>query len=243
MSRYHNQTPSVKHKDGKNQYGIDELKKSVGFYSAGPKSNYQVANTFWPPHPSLKGYISRNFQLYKSGQKQYTLLAMKRLFAEGDVQRQVRRLAREISRDFAGREVLLVGILKGAFIFMADLARRLAFPVKMDFVRLASYGAGTESCGKVRITKDLETSLHGKDVLIVEDIIDTGVTLKYLFRRLKGRQPRSLKSVVLLDKPSRRKVRFQPDYVGFTIEDHFVVGYGLDYNEEYRNLPGIYVLK
>jgi len=168
---------------------------------------------------------------------------MKRLFAEGDVQRQVRRLAREISRDFAGREVLLVGILKGAFIFMADLARRVAFPVKMDFVRLASYGGGTESFGKVRITKDLETSLQGKDVLIVEDIIDTGVTLKYLFRRLKARRPRSLKSVVLLDKPSRRKVRFQPDYVGFTIEDHFVVGYGLDYNEEYRNLPGIYVLK
>jgi hypoxanthine phosphoribosyltransferase len=187
--------------------------------------------------------ISRNFQLYKFGQKQYTLLAMKRLFAEEDVQRQVRRLAREISRDFAGREVLLVGILKGAFIFMADLARRLAFPVKMDFVRLASYGAGTESSGKVRITKDLETSLKGKDVLIVDDIIDTGVTLKYLFRRLKARRPRSLKSVVLLDKPSRRKVRFQPDYVGFTIEDHFVVGYGLDFNEEYRNLPGIYVLK
>jgi hypoxanthine phosphoribosyltransferase len=168
---------------------------------------------------------------------------MKRLFAEEDIQRQVRSLAKKISRDFAGREVLLVGILKGAFIFLSDLSRRLAFPVKMDFVRLASYGAGRSSSGKVRITKDLETSLRGKDVLIVDDIIDTGVTLKYLVRRLKARRPRSLKSVVLLDKPSRRKVRFQPDYVGFTIEDQFVVGYGLDLNEEYRNLPGIYVLK
>jgi hypoxanthine phosphoribosyltransferase len=168
---------------------------------------------------------------------------MKSLFTEEDVRKQVRRLARKISRDFAGREVLLVGILKGAFIFMADLSRRLAFPVTMDFIRLASYGAGKESSGKVRITKDLETSLRGKDVLIVEDIIDTGVTLKYLFRHLKAQRPRSLKSVVLLDKPSRRKVDFQPDYVGFTIEDHFVVGYGLDFNEEYRNLSGIYVLK
>jgi hypoxanthine phosphoribosyltransferase len=187
--------------------------------------------------------ISRKFQLYKSGQKQYTLLAMKSLFTEEDVRRQVRRLARRISRDFAGREVLLVGILKGAFIFMADLSRRLAFPVKMDFIRLASYGGGKESSGKVRITKGLEISIRGKDVLVVEDIIDTGITLKYLFRHLKAQRPRSLKSVVLLDKPSRRKVDFQPDYVGFTIEDHFVVGYGLDFNEEYRNLSGIYVLK
>ena len=168
---------------------------------------------------------------------------MKILIAEAEVQRKVNRLARRISRDFAGREVLLVGVLKGAFIFMADLARRIKAPVKMDFVRLASYGAKTVSSGKVRITKDLETSLRGRDVLIVEDIIDTGVTLKYLFRRLRARKPRSLKTVTLLDKPERRKVDFRPDYVGFTIEDHFVVGYGLDCGEEYRNLPGIYVLK
>ena len=168
---------------------------------------------------------------------------MKLLIAEAEVQRKVSRLARKISGDFAGREVLLVGILKGAFIFMADLARRMKTPVKMDFVRLASYGSGTASSGKVRITKDLETSLRGRDVFIVEDIIDTGLTLKYLFRRLSARKPRSLKTVTLLDKPERRKVDFRADYVGFTIGDHFVVGYGLDCNEEYRNLPGIYVVK
>jgi hypoxanthine phosphoribosyltransferase len=168
---------------------------------------------------------------------------MKRLIGEREIEEKVNRLARRISRDFAGREILLVGILKGAFIFMADLARRIKVPVKMDFVRLASYGAGTVSSGKVRISKDLETPVKGKDVLIVEDIIDTGVTLRYLFRRLKARKPRSLKTVALLDKPSRRRVRFKADYVGFSIEDHFVVGYGLDCNEEYRNLRGIYVVK
>lgn len=168
---------------------------------------------------------------------------MKRLFAEGEVRRRVNRMAREISRDFAGREVLLVGVLKGAFIFLSDLSRRLAFPVKVDFIRLASYGGGTESSGKVRITKDLEISPRGRDVLVVDDIVDTGVTLEYLFRRLKARRPRSLKSVVLLDKPSRRKVPFRPDYAGFTIPDRFVVGYGLDFKEEYRNLRGIYVLE
>jgi hypoxanthine phosphoribosyltransferase len=168
---------------------------------------------------------------------------MKRLFGEEEIRKKVDRLAGQISRDFAGREVLLVGILKGAFVFMADLARKMTPPVKMDFVRLASYGPGTVSSGNVRITKDLETSVKGKDVLIVEDIIDTGVTLKYLFRRLKARRPRSLKAVTLLDKPSRRKVRFQADYVGFAIEDHFVVVYGLDWNEKFRNLPGIYVVK
>ena len=167
---------------------------------------------------------------------------MELLIAEEEVQRKVDRLARRISRDFAGREILLVGILKGAFIFMADLARKMTTPVKVDFVRLASYGSGTQSSGKVKITKDLETSLRGKDVLIVDDIIDTGITLKHLFRRLRARRPHSLKTVALLDKQNRRKVNFKADYVGFTIEDHFVVGYGLDCNEEYRNLPGIYVV-
>ena len=125
---------------------------------------------------------------------------------------------------------------------MADLARSLTIPVKMDFVRLASYGSGTQSSGKVRITKDVEIPLKGKDVLIVEDIIDTGITLNYLFHRLKARQPRSLKTVTLLDKPGRRKVNFHADYVGFAIEDHFVVGYGLDCNEEYRNKRAVYIL-
>jgi hypoxanthine phosphoribosyltransferase len=167
---------------------------------------------------------------------------MKLLISEEEVQKRVGSLARRISRDFAGRELVLVGVLKGAFVFMADLARKVKIPVKVDFVRLASYGAGTRTSGKVRITKDPEISLRGKDVLIVEDIIDSGITLKYLFRRLRSRRPRSLKTVTLLDKPGRRKVNFHADYVGFTIEDHFVVGYGLDCNEEYRNLPGIYVV-
>jgi hypoxanthine phosphoribosyltransferase len=168
---------------------------------------------------------------------------MKLLIAEKEVQKKVSRLARKISRDFAGRELLLVGILKGAFIFMADLARRMTTPVKVDFVGLASYGSGTQSSGRVRITKDLETSLRGKDVLIVEDIIDTGVTLDFLFHRLQARRPRSLKTVSLLDKPERRKVDFQADYIGFTIGNQFVVGYGMDCNEEYRNLPEIYMVR
>jgi len=168
---------------------------------------------------------------------------MELLITEEEVQRRVSSLARKISRDFAGREVLLVGILKGAFIFMADLARKMTTPVKVDFVRLASYGRGTHSSGKVKITKDLETSLRGKDVLLVEDVVDTGFTLNYLFHRLQARRPRSLKTVSLLDKPGGRKIDFQADYIGFTIENHFVVGYGLDYNEAYRNLRGIYVVK
>jgi len=168
---------------------------------------------------------------------------MKLLLSEKEIQGKVSALARKISRDFSDREVLLVGVLKGAFIFMADLARKMTVPVKMDFVRLASYGSGTQSSGKVRFTKDLETPLKGKDVVVVEDIIDTGITLKYLCRCLKARQPRSLKVVTLLDKPKRRKVNFAADYIGCKIDDHFVVGYGLDCAEEYRNLRGVYILK
>jgi len=168
---------------------------------------------------------------------------MKLLLSEKEIQRRVSALARRISKDFTGKEVLLVGVLKGAFIFMADLARKMTTPVKTDFVRLASYGSETRSSGKVKLTKDLEIPLAGKDVLVVEDIIDTGITLKYLHQQLKARQPRSLKVVTLLDKPGRRQVDFRADYVGFQIEDHFVVGYGLDCAEEYRNLRGIYILK
>ncbi len=152
-------------------------------------------------------------------------------------------LARRISKDFSGKEVLLVGVLKGAFVFLADLARRMTVPVKIDFVRLASYGAGMCSSGRVRITKDLETPLAGKNVIIVDDIIDTGMTLRHLSLRLKARRPRSLKVVALMDKCGTRKVNFQADYVGFCIGKYFVVGYGLDFAEEYRNLRGIYILK
>ena len=133
-----------------------------------------------------------------------------------------------------------MGVLKGAFIFLADLSRRIKCPVKIDFVRAASYGTGTFSSGKVKLTKEPELSLKGKDVVIVEDIIDTGVTLSFLHRCLKARRPRSLTVATLLDKPTRRKVPFRADYVGFEIPDYFVVGYGLDCAEEHRNLRGIY---
>jgi hypoxanthine phosphoribosyltransferase len=168
---------------------------------------------------------------------------MKLLLPEKKIKHRVGALARQISQDLSGREVIVVGVLKGAFIFMADLARKMEGPVRIDFVRVASYGSGTRSAGKIKLLKDLETSIRGKDVLVVEDIVDTGITLKSLFRRLKGRSPRSLKVVALLDKPSRRQVDFQADYVGFQIADHFVVGYGLDCAEEYRNLPGIYKIE
>jgi hypoxanthine phosphoribosyltransferase len=168
---------------------------------------------------------------------------VKLLLSENKIQKKVVALARRISKDFSGKEVLLVGVLKGAFVFLADLARHMTVPVKIDFVRLASYGAGMRSSGKVRITKDLETSLKGKNVIVVDDIVDTGNTLKQLSRRLKARRPSSLKVVALMDKCGRREVNFQADYVGFCIGNHFVVGYGLDCAEEYRNLRGIYVLK
>jgi len=168
---------------------------------------------------------------------------VKLLLSEEEVQKKVAALARRISRDFSGEEVLLVGVLKGAFVFLADLTRQMTIPVKIDFVRLASYGAGMRSSRKVRLTKDLETPLKGKNVVVVDDIIDTGMTLKHLSRRLKARRPNSLKVVALLDKSGRREASFQADYVGFHIDDHFVVGYGLDCAEEYRNLRGIYIFK
>lgn len=168
---------------------------------------------------------------------------MQKLLSEKQIQKKVSYLARQLSRDYAGKDVLLVGVLKGAFIFMADLARRMTIPVKMDFVRLASYGVATRSSGKIRFTKDLEMPVRGKDVLVVEDIIDTGISLHSLYRRLRARSPKSLKVIALLDKPKRRKVSFHPDYLGFSIDDHFVVGYGLDCAEEYRHLRGIYFIR
>jgi hypoxanthine phosphoribosyltransferase len=165
---------------------------------------------------------------------------MKRLFSDKQLQERIGALARKINKDYSGREIILVGVLKGAFIFLADLSRRLKCPVKIDFVRAASYGTGTCSSGKVKMTKEPELSLKGKDVVIVEEIVDTGVTLRCLRRCLQARRPRSLPVATLLDKPSRRKVPFRADYVGFEIPDYFVVGYGLDCAEEHRNLRGIY---
>jgi hypoxanthine phosphoribosyltransferase len=160
------------------------------------------------------------------------------------IQARVQEMAREIEADHPGdEEILLVCVLKGGFIFMSDLARSMSTRVSMDFIAVSSYGAGTKSSGEVRFQKDLDTSLENRCVVVIEDIVDTGLTLKYLQEILRSRAPRSLKTACLLSKPSRRQVDVPVDYIGFTIEDRFVVGYGLDYAEKYRNLPHIAVLQ
>lgn len=159
------------------------------------------------------------------------------------IQSRVRELAKEIERDYpAGEEIHLVCVLKGAFVFMSDLVRSMTTRVSLDFIAVSSYGAGTKSSGEVRFQKDLDTSLEGRHVIIIEDIVDTGLTLKYLQDVLQKRAPKSLRTACLLSKPSRRKVDVPVEYIGFTIDDRFVVGYGLDYAEKYRNLPYIAVL-
>lgn len=165
------------------------------------------------------------------------------LLSEEQVQARVRELGEAISRDLAGEQVLVIGILKGAFIFMADLVRAMSVPLTVDFMSLSSYGSSTESSGEVRIVKDLEQAVDGKHVLVVEDIIDTGLTLKYLSEILRRRNPRSVRICALLDKPSRRKTEMAADYVGFVIPDHFVVGYGLDFDQQYRNFRDVRILK
>lgn len=155
----------------------------------------------------------------------------------------VRELGERISQDYAGRNVLLIGILKGAAIFLADLARTLRVDASFDFMAVSSYGRGQHSSGVVRLIKDLDESIEGRDVIIVEDILDTGLTLSYLRTLLEDRKPRSLRIAVLLDKPSRRQVSIEADYTGFVIDDEFVVGYGLDYAEHYRNLPDLCILR
>lgn len=157
------------------------------------------------------------------------------------IQRRVAELAADIHRDFP-EGVHLIAVLKGAFVFMADLVRSLEGKVSLDFIAVSSYAKGTTSSGEVRMLKDLDYALDGKDVIIVEDIVDTGITLSYLKEILKARNPRSLRTACLLSKPSRRQVEVPVEYIGFTIEDHFVVGYGLDYAEQHRNLPHIAVV-
>jgi len=164
------------------------------------------------------------------------------LYSKETIEKRVNELAETISRDYEGREIVFVCVLKGAFIFLADLTRQLKVPHVVDFVRLASYGSGMVSSGKITITKDIETSIEGRDVVIVEDIIDTGITMDFLKDRLKKSNPNSLKICALLDKEERREVKVDVDYVGFTIEDKFIVGYGLDFDEKFRCLPDIYVI-
>ncbi len=164
------------------------------------------------------------------------------LYTKEAISRRVAELAEEISRDYRGREPVLIGVLKGAFIFMADLIRCLKVPCVIDFVRVASYGSGSASSGNVIIKKDIETDITGKDVLIIEDIVDTGITMRFLVERLKEKNPRSLKVCAFIDKRARREVEFEADYVGFTMEDGFIVGYGLDFDEKSRFHPEVYVV-
>jgi hypoxanthine phosphoribosyltransferase len=164
------------------------------------------------------------------------------LVSEEQIQAKVVELGKRISQDYAGEELLLIGLLRGAIVFLSDLMRAIEIPVRLDFIGISSYGASTES-GAVRLVMDLETDIAGRHVLVVEDIVDTGKTLAYLVDNLRSRQPASLRVCALLDKPERRQVPIQVDYVGFEIPDKFVVGYGLDFAEGYRNLPFVGVLK
>lgn len=164
------------------------------------------------------------------------------LFSRTQIAERVGALGAQISRDFAGQRVVLIGVLKGAAIFMSDLARALTIDASFDFVGAASYGKGSKSSGEVRLTKDFDRTVSGENVILVEDILDTGLTLSFLKRMLLLHDPKVLRIATLLDKPSRRVQPLKADYTGFTIDDEFVVGYGLDYNEQYRNLADICVL-
>lgn len=165
------------------------------------------------------------------------------LVSEQQLKDKVAQLGAQISQDYADKDLVLVSILKGAVVFMADLMRAVTIPCSIDFMVVSSYGAGTTTTGLVKIIKDLDSELSGKDVLIVEDILDTGVTLSNLVPMLKMRNPNSVRICAILDKPSRRRADIQADYIGFQVPDEFVVGYGLDYDEKYRNLPYVGVLK
>ena len=165
------------------------------------------------------------------------------LISADDIQKRVRELAEEINRDYPeDAQLHLVSVLKGAFMFLGDLIRAMHRPVSIDFMAVSSYGKSTSSSGEVRLLKDLDSGLEGRNVIIVEDIVDTGLTLAYLQEILHARGPKTLKTACLLSKPSRRAVGVKVDYIGFTIEDRFVVGYGLDYADQYRNLPYLAVL-
>ena len=168
---------------------------------------------------------------------------LKVLNSEEEIQTRIKELGKEISNDYAGKEIIVISILKGSIMFMADLLRSIDTHVQIDFMVVSSYGAGVVSTGAVKMLKDVFLSIEGKDVLIVEDILDTGRTLHYIKGYLGGRKPSSIKICTLLDKPERREADITADYTGFVVPDEFVVGYGLDYDERYRNLPYIGVLK
>ena len=164
------------------------------------------------------------------------------LITAGRIQKRIQALAKEIRKDFPGERLHLVSVLKGGVFFLTDLARSIAGEVSFDFIAVASYGQNTHSSGQVRLTRDLDSSVEGRTVIVVEDILDTGMTLQYLLRLFQQRKPKHLRVAVLLDKPERRIAAVRADYVGFTIPNEFVVGYGLDYAERYRNLPYVGIL-
>lgn len=165
------------------------------------------------------------------------------LLSEDEIREKVRELGGKITADYKNSNLMLVTVLKGAVVFLADLMRQIDVPAEIDFMVVSSYGSGVKSSGVVKIVKDLDVPLAGKDILIVEDILDSGLTLSYIKELLESRGPRSIRIATLLDKPSRRKVDLQADYIGFSVADEFVIGYGLDYDEKYRNLPYIGILK
>lgn len=168
---------------------------------------------------------------------------LKVLLTQEELREKVKELGRQITQDYQGKNLMIVTVLKGAVVFLADLMREIDVPAEIDFMVVSSYGAGTKSSGVVKIVKDLDVPLKDKDLLIVEDILDSGMTLSYLKELLEGREPRSICIATLLDKPARRKVDLKADYIGYSVPDEFVVGYGLDYDEKYRNLPYIGILK
>lgn len=165
------------------------------------------------------------------------------MLSEEEVDKRIKEIGEQISRDYAGRQVHLVCVLKGGSFFLCELAKRITVPVSLDFMSVSSYGSNTKSSGVVKIVKDLDESLKGKNVIVVEDIVDSGRTLSYLLEMLKDRGPESLRLCTLLDKPDRRVIDVNVDYTGFQIPDEFVVGYGLDYDQRYRNLPYIGVVE
>jgi hypoxanthine phosphoribosyltransferase len=168
---------------------------------------------------------------------------LKILISRDQIAKAVTRLACEINSDYQGKEPLLIGILKGSCVFVADLIRQLDLPLELDFIKLSSYGAARESSGKVRVVQGLQTRIKGRDVLVVEDIVDTGITTFFLLEYLKKKKPASLKLCALTDKPSRRRVPVPIDYLGFTVPNKFIAGYGIDCDEKFRNLPHIYAIE
>lgn len=165
------------------------------------------------------------------------------LISEEDIMKRIKELGEEITEDYKDKELIVVGILKGAVVFMAELCKNIKKPINMDFMSVSSYGQSAQSTGEVKIIKDLDSSVEGKDILIVEDIIDTGLTLSYLTDNLRKRGAKSVKIVTLLDKPNRKNVEVKVDYLGFEVPNEFIIGYGLDYAEMYRNLPYVASLK